>query len=256
MHWGLTIGLLAACFGCAGLKGQDDAGVRVFRATGIGLIEDLSAEEGGAARGLMVRAGGIGFPAPDAADDDQRRMTALEAATAVAMARLAGELEGVKVTRESRVHNLQFAGEDIVVESAAVLSGVRILESKYDAEKGEARVMLAAGLGRTVGRSSTDGAPPALHEAGLRAQAEQAARMDALAKLREQVGGVRLRQEVTVRNLALDMVEARAVVEGTLHGVEFSEPEWPDDVRCTVRAEVRLTPDQLAELRSLAAGAP
>ncbi len=254
-HWMHgTLVVLAACLSCAGPLGKGGGHARVFRATGIGLTEELPAGEGGIPSGMIVRAGGIGLPAPDAVDEDRKRRTAVEAATAVAMARLVGELEGVTVTREARVRNMVFDGEEIVIKAAGVLTGVRILESQYDAEKGEARVMVATGVGRSIGPPGKDAGPPALSAAARRAQAEQAARLDAMVKLRGQVGGVRLRQEVTVRNLALSSQAARLVVEGVIRGVEFSEPEWSGESRCSVKAVARLTAEQYAELSGMAAG--
>ena len=137
------------------------------------------------------------------------------------------------------------------------LPGHGLSDGDYDAEERMARVVLRVGLdanGRILPErllhGTPRGAPPS--EGMRRAQAEEAARCDAVAKLREQLGGAYITNEVTVEGLMLAHQRARSTVAGLMAGgVEYGKPVWPTPERCEVRAVLRLTGEDLRRLRSL-----
>jgi hypothetical protein len=250
---------VAACIvlvvGCAGV-GSTGRDVRVFRARGEAIME----EEAGPADVLRggesyLRAAAEALPAAGASEPFQRRLTALEAAKYRALAKLVEGLEGVRVERETSIRDLQFQQESVVARAVGNLTGATVVESAFDEETGVGRVTVQVVLdaeGNTVVPQFVP--PSAVSRQARRARAEQAARVDAMAKLREKIGKVRVGQEVHVENLMLRRHEAWLVVEGWLQGVEFSPPEWVGERRCVVEVAVRVPEAELARLSSLSGG--
>ncbi len=246
----VAAGLTAGC--SAPGRARDD--VRVFEATGESVLE----REGEARVALWgwesyVESKGEGMPAPGTSTVLQKRLTAVEAARCRALAGLVEELGGLEVERESRVLNLQFAAETVEARSAGQLWGIETVAEEFDEEADIAEVTLRIYLdseGKIVNRTLL---PPSPESASARrARAEHAARVDALAKLREQVGEVKVGQSVTVRNLMLSRHEAWLTVEGMLEGAAFAPPEWVGEDRCRVKATLRVPEATLAKLEGQA----
>lgn len=254
---GLAASLCLLWAGCARTpQGPAPGKGRVFTATGVAFLEERPS---GASVPVLswdsvVEATGVGFPAPGAVSPHQKRLTAFEAARAGAMAKLVEKLEGAHVTKQASVRDMRFASEEIRIELDGRLVGIRSVRGEYDEKAEMAAVTLQVGLDEE-GNIVPDRLLPItpLSVAARRAQAEQAARYDALAKLREQVGGARIRQDITVKNLVLTRQKARLVVEGMLEGVEFAEPKWPTRTRCVVSATLAVTPAEFERLRAMVA---
>jgi hypothetical protein len=205
----------------------------------------------------VVEAHGQGLPAPNAATPTMKRLTALEAAKHVAMARLTEKLHGTEVVQRAQVRDLRFAGQEIRAEVSGQLRGVRIVESEYDPGKEIAEVTVMVGLdvqGNVVPDRLLPLSP--LSVAARRVRAEAAARLDAMARLRQQLGGVRVAQEIRVRNLMLSHQSARLTVEGILEGVEFAQSQWPTEEQCEVEATLALSKADLRDLRDTAGVLP
>ena len=140
---------------------------------------------------------------------------------------------------------MAFAADRVTVTVSGDLIGVRTAHEEYDAQTGRARVTLQVGVERGGDLVPDEPGPgPAAAEALLRLRTEQAARDDAVEKLRKQVGAVRLRRAVTVGELTLTSLEADVIVEGVLEDAEFSEPRWTGRAQCNVDAVAHLAPAQ------------
>jgi len=257
--WAAGLALMAAGAGCAGGRAVRLEQAHLFSATGTAVLEPVGEAASGRAVDCeaVVEGEGLGFAAPDARTELEARLTALEAARAQAMAVLVEKLFGAQVYRRAEVRDLRFASAETRVDLSGSLSGVMLVDGDYDAEERMARVVLRVGLdanGRILPErllhGTPRGAPPS--EGMRRAQAEEAARCDAVAKLREQLGGAYITNEVTVEGLMLAHQRARSTVAGLMAGgVEYGKPVWPTPERCEVRAVLRLTGEDLRRLRSL-----
>jgi hypothetical protein len=253
MMLGAAVLAAAVCFGCAG-TGKSGAEARVFKATGVAFLEEVEPQIGTPAANwdTVMTATGHGLPAYDAATPGVRRLTALEAAKQVAMAKLVEKVEGIQVSQKSEVRDMTFAGQSIEAELCGHLKGVKVREADYDDAAALATVTVMVGLdedGNVVPDRLLSVVPLSL--SARRTRAVEAAQVDALAKLREQVGDVEVGQEIRVRNLQLSHHRAWQAVEGILEGVEFGQPKWPGNRQCLVEATVKLTSAQLDELRAL-----
>lgn len=122
---GLLIALMACGTGCATMHAGP-------RATGIRVVEGQ----------------GVGLPAADAKTPDQQRMTACRAAYYGALADLAGKVYGTKLAQESKVVNMQFAGETVQAGVSGLLEGVEVVSNDYDPERGMAMAVVRVGLDR------------------------------------------------------------------------------------------------------------
>jgi hypothetical protein len=225
-----------------------------FRATGVALIDEPTGDLGEPAANWdsIVEATGYGFPAAGAASINEKRLTAIDAATSNASAKLVEKIEGALVTRAADVKDMKFAGTETHIEVAGQLKGVKVVSAEYDQVEEMATVELRLGLD-SDGKIVPDRLLPItpLSLAARKAQAEEAARYDAVAKLREQVGGAHITNEITVRNLMLSHQRARLVVEGMMEGVQFAKPVWLGSQKCTVDSTLSLTAGDLARLRNL-----
>ena len=255
VSWAFVLTFLLLSAGCAGGRPATLSASRVFKATGVAVIDDPGGELGQQAINWdsIVEADGHGFPAPSAANETEERLTAVEAAKAQAMAQLVEKLSGVTVSRSAEVRDMHFAGTDTRIELSGTLTGVKLVEGDYDEEQQVAHVVLRIGLDSDGNIVPERLLPVAPLSAGVRrAQAEDAARYDAIAKLREQLGGAYIEQEITVKNLMLSHQSARLAVEGIMaSGVEYSKPVWPTEERCEIEATLRLTAADLHRLRAL-----
>jgi hypothetical protein len=250
----LTIAGLLVSAGCAGPQDQLVSG-HLFTAQGVAILEEAG---GDMDRPILdwdsnVEATGYGLPAAGAVGEHEKRLTALDAAWSTAMAALAVKVQGADIKRTAEVKDLRFAGTETQMQVEASLVGVRTVESEYDSSEEIAHVTLRAGLD-SEGKVVPDRMLPLLplSVAARRAQAEEAARYDAVAKLREKIGGAHISQEITVRNLMLSHQRARAVVEGLMDGVSFGEPMWVSPEKCVVEASVKVLPSDLERLRAIA----
>ncbi len=229
--------------GCAAL-GRSKTVVTVH-GTGSAVMEEAGSEGLGVSPGALT-AVGVGFPAAESGNRSQMMLTAMEAAKYRALASLAAQVEGLQISRESRVLNMQFAGEAIEARVEGLLSGARVVKSEWDPNEGVAKVTVA--LPGAGGALATAPAPDS--RTARRERAVAAARLEALADLRRQLGRVRVGEQVIVQNLVLRHQEAWKAVEGMLQGAELSEPRWPERGRCEVRATLRVTEADLARLRA------
>lgn len=201
----------------------------------------------------LIEVTGKGLPSPRASTDIHRELTALEAAKYRALAELAEKVRGARVTRTSQVRDMAFASEEVAVEMSAVVEGSHIVRERFDAETGIAEVTIRVGIdanGNMVSQNVVPRlVPTSLPERMVRA--EHAARVRAVAALREQIGKVHVAEEVHVRDLILVHQHARQHVEGMIENVEFSEPEWVDRIQCNVEARVTLTASDLKRLSAM-----
>jgi hypothetical protein len=255
MSWAFVLTILLLCAGCAGSRPEPLSMSRTFVATGVALLDDPG---GDAARPAIdwdstVQAEGSGFPASSAANETEERLTALEAAKAQAMAQLVEKLAGVRVSRSAEVRDLRFASTDTRVDVTGSLTGVKLVKDDYDEELQVAHVVLCVGLDSDGNIVPDRLLPVAPMSVGVRrAQAEDAARYDSVAKLREQLGGAYITHEITVKNLMFSHESAKLAVEGLMaSGVEYSKPTWPSPERCEVQATLKLTADDVHRLRVL-----
>ncbi len=255
VRW-LIAGLFAASLaagGCSSARGASPEGV-FLEATGVAILESQERERDPSRFWqTYVEATGKGVAAAGAPTEFQQRMTALQAARSRALAGLLEDLEGVEIAREAQVVNMQFAGESVSSRARGQLRGVQVVAEEYDSQTRVAEVTLRVGLdaeGQIVPVQATAAAPELLE--ARRARAERAARVDAVSRLREQIGEVQVGRAVLVRNLMLSHHEAWLSVEGIMRNVEFSEPRWSGESRCEVVASVKVPPEKLKYFRSLA----
>jgi len=249
--------LMLALTGCAG-RAIAQPGMETFRAVGVATVEEAV---GQAAGGVLdwdttLTATGTGMAPPGAPTPQAGEMAALAAARQMALAELAGKVGGTHVERQARVRDMVFAGEEVRTVVEADLAGIRVVDTDYDAEAGVATVRLQVGLdsaGNPVPERLASRVPLSLHARRLRA--EQAARIDAVARLGEQIGRVHVGQEVEVENLMLTKHCAWLKVQSVVAGVEFAEAEWVSEKECRVEACLVLSAEDLAELREEAAAA-
>jgi len=239
----------ALLFGCASTP--VDKLIR-FEATGVSFLQEAGqkSQAAGSPWDSVIEAAGRGLPAPNAVNDAQKQLTAQEAARYRALAKLAEELEGLKVTRVARVTDMAFAGEEVNANLSVDLKGITEVASTYDAEAEIAEVTLRVVLGsdgKTIPQRISRLAPASIYE--RKAQAEEAARIRAMASLREQIGRVYVSQSVEVEDLMLARQEARLHVEGLLEGVEFSDVRWTGNKQCEVTAVITVPEGQLKERR-------
>ncbi len=257
----LLYALLFSTTGCASIQAKrvskSDAGSITLTAIGSSFLEEEGSVTAASARNLqwdkLLEATGKGLPSPQAATDIHKELTALEAAKYRALAELAEKLRGARVTRISQVRDMAFAGEEVAIEMSAVVAGSHIVRENFDRETGIAEVTLRVGVdaeGNMVSQNNVSRlAPISLPE--RKARAEQAARIRAMAALREQIGEIYIAEEVLVRDLFLVHQHARQHVEGMIENVEFSEPEWVDRVQCNVEARIKLTEADIKRLSAM-----
>ncbi|MFO7957953.1 MAG: hypothetical protein R6X33_12740 [Candidatus Brocadiia bacterium] len=242
--------------GCASVDRSERDG-HVLEATGVAILESVDARRDPSRFWhTYLEATGEGMAAAGASTEFQQKTTALQAARSRALARLVEDLEGTEIAREAKVLNMQFAGESVSSRTRGELRGVQVITEEYNPETRVAQVTVRVGLderGKVVPAEAVAVAPGSMD--ARRARAERAARVDALSRLREQIGEVRVGRSVRVRNLMLSHHEAWLSVEGIMRNVEFSEPRWRGDARCEVVASVKVPPEKLKHFRSLAESA-
>ena len=186
-----------------------------------------------------IGAKGFGFPAPHAGTAAEKRLTAMEAARYRALANLVEKRDGLVVSRDARTIDMAFAGEEVRVQIEGQLKGVSEVAQDYDTETEMATVTLKMPLGSEAdSRRTTREKPLSLEQRKARAIA--AARIQATASLREQIGQIYVEQDVLVEELILAHQQARVYVQGLLEGVSFSEALWLGESRCEVVATLEV----------------
>jgi len=191
-----------------------------------------------------IEATGFGLPATNTENDEQKRLTALEAARYRALANLVEKSGGVEVSREAHTIDMAFASEEIHVRIHGQLKGVSEVAQDYDKEAEMATVTLKMPL-----EPVTD----STHENLLtleqrKARAIAAARIQATASLREQIGQVYVEQDVLVEDLILTHQHARVYVQGLLEGISFSEALWLGETRCEVVATLEVNQSHMEKM--------
>ena len=212
-----------------------------FQAVGIAFLESENETPNSAE--AFVQAEGVGLPAEGTGGGVQKRITALEAARYRALANLAEKLQGLEVTRDAKVVDLAFAGEEVQVNLRGELKGISEVSRSYDEETGVATVVLGVAQD---GSRATPLKPLSLGQ--RKSRAEAAARIHAAALLREQFGKFFVEQDVCVENLVLKHQEARVYVQGLLKGARYSTPRWPSAEKCEVTASLEVDKAELARL--------
>lgn len=189
----------------------------------------------------FAEATGHGFPSEDATNPVMKKMTALAAARYRALAEMVEALEGMHVERESQVENMVFAGEQVSISLSGVVKGATTVSETYNAEEESAEVVIRVAMdkdGKLIPNHANSLAPVSLYK--RRAEAEEAAKVNASAALRERLGDSYLMQRVVVKDLRFKSQEAESKVEGLLEQVTFSKPEWIENTKCVVTASVTL----------------
>lgn len=206
----------------------------------------------------VVEATGRGFPAAGAQGPMQREMSALQAAQYDAMARAVEGVRGAQVRRVAQVQDMTVARESVTIESSGQIAGARVIGQSYDKDTGLAEVRLAVGLdaeGNIVpDRRGTVAAPVKVVDDG-RAKAVAAARSQAAAHLREQLGASMVDSATRVSDLELRSRAAAGMVESWLGRAQYSEPRW-DDGAVEVEAVLTLNPSDYNDLAATAGDAP
>ena len=191
-----------------------------------------------------IEAKGFGLPSSNAGNTAQKQLTAMEAARYRALANLVEKRDGLEVLREAHTVDMAFAGEEIHVRINGTLKGVSEVAQDYDAESEMATVTLKMLL---------EPEPDAMHKKTLtleqrKARAITAARIQATASLREQIGQIYVEQDVLVEELILAHQQARVYVQGLLEGVSFSEALWLGESRCEVVASLEVNQTDMEKM--------
>jgi hypothetical protein len=217
-----------------------------FDAVGIAFLESENGMPDPVEAEAFIHAEGVGLPV-EGDNPVQKRITALEAARYRALANLAEKLQGQEVTREAKVVDLAFAGEEVHVSLSGELKGVSEVSKNYDEETGVATVVLGVALDPS-GNGTPVASPKKLSMGQRKSRAEAAARIHAAALLREQIGKLFVEQNVCVENLVLKHQDARVYVQGLLKGAHYSSPHWPNAEKCEVNASLEVSAAELAQL--------
>jgi len=199
-----------------------------------------------------IEATGLGLPAPHAGTAAEKRLTAMAAARYRALANLVETRDGLVVSRDARTIDMAFAGEEVRVRIDGELKGVSEVAQDYDAETEMATVTLKMPLESKTGEQQIIRKEP-LSLAQRKARAVAAARIQATASLREQIGQVYVEQDILVEELVMAHQHARVYVQGLLEGVSFSEALWLGETRCEVVATLEVDKD---EMEKMTEGAP
>ncbi len=250
----LTAFFLPLCAGCAQV-GQTVEITRVLRATGVAYLAAAPREMGllPPEAAVVAEGKGVGFPAASATTSGQKRLTALAAARYRALADVAETLHGTHLTKESRVADMAFAGEEIEAKVSGILPQAQVVDSRYDEDAEIAEVTVKVVLD-SEGNAIPLRSPTiwALSIAAQRAQTEMAAREDAVAGLRRQLGELEVAPGVRADDIMRVNQRAQLLVEGMLEGVRLGKPRWPKSERCVVEAQLALSPADLERLRAVA----
>jgi hypothetical protein len=186
----------------------------------------------------FIEAKGHGFPSTNATHPAQKKLTALAAARYRALAAMVESLDGLQVARESKVENMVFAGENVSINLSGNVQGATTVSESYDEKSESAEVVIRVAMddkGNLIPHHANSLAPISLYK--RRAEAEEAARINASAALRERIGSAELMQHVVVKDLMLQSQEAQLKVNGLLEGATYSDPEW-DNKKCVVKASL------------------
>jgi len=215
-----------------------------FETVGIAFLEPPQSTPEGKAAGSreVIEAKGYGFPSAGATNAVQKRATASEAAQCRAMANLAEKHLGVRVTRQATTLNMAFDREEVVVNLSGTLKGISEVDRSYNEESEMATVSLKMTI-ETEQKPVRREQQPTIEQ--RKARAEVAARIHAMALLREKIGQAYIEQEIRVEGLEMSHQEALIHVEGLLEGVRFSEIRWTSESICEVIATLELSPDKL-----------
>ncbi|MDA0991796.1 MAG: hypothetical protein O3A51_13730 [Verrucomicrobia bacterium] len=226
-----------------------------FTATGVAFLEErqLPSEASPLSSGMMIEATGRGLPASSAETPIQKKLTAQEAAKYRAIAGLLEKIAGLNISREGLVRDMAFISEEVSVDISGELGGIRVVNADYDEDSEIAEITVRVSVdndGKVVPEIGRAGRNLSLAE--RMARAEEAARISAIAALREAIGSVHITQETTVMNLVLNTQVAEMTVEGWLQGAELSQPHWSSRKKCIVEGTVTLSPAELEQLRAIA----
>ncbi len=96
---------------------------------------------------VVLLASGQGKASASAETAFEKKASAIEAATAVAMARLTERINGIYVQRVVEVKDFEFAGERVEARTKGALAGVRIVQADYDEENAVAEVTVKIEVG-------------------------------------------------------------------------------------------------------------
>lgn len=168
----------------------------------------------------FIEATGYGFPAPNATNELQKMVTAMEAAHYRALANLAEKHQGLEVHRTAKTVDMAFAEETVNINLSATLSGVSETERNYDEHEAMAMVSLQMMLPIPPAQET-----PEEMAKRRKTQAETAARLHAAAQLREKVSKV------------------ESPTSKVLQDIQYAEALWTSDLICEVKASLRIDSD-------------
>lgn len=219
----------------------DDPPLR-YEATGIAFLEPAEKiiKDQSTKPNDFVEASGYGFPSPAATTPSQKMLTATEAAQYRAMANLAEKHLGLDVKREARTSDMAFSSEDVTVSLSGTLKGVSEVSRSYNEEAEIATVTLKMNPGA---KEVPEKQSPPLTLEHRKARAEAAARIHAMALLREQIGETYVEQEIQVNGMNLTRQMASIHVEGLLKNIQFSGIRWTSERICEVTASLEIRMD-------------
>jgi hypothetical protein len=213
--------------------------VQTIEGVGVGFIEpevDMNEMD---QKEALVKAEGIGFPSATAKTNFQKRITALEAAKYRALVALLEKENGVNVSKDVKVVDLVFSGENIHVSTKGTLSGVSVVSEAYDASTEVATVEMGLLQEKEV--------DPIVAELKKdckdlkRQKAIVAAKAQAIGNLKAKLGKTYAQQKITVKNMELSNQVSKTYIEGALKDVQFSQPRWLNSTMCEITARVEVT---------------
>lgn len=189
----------------------------------------------------FLEAEGIGFPALDATNPVQKKMTALSAAKYRALAKMVESLRGMEVERTSKVDNMVFSSEEVTITLSGLVKGATTVSETYDEASETATVLIRVAMdsnGNLIPQYANSLAPISIYK--RKAEAEEAARISASAALREKIGEAYLSKRVVVEDLQLKHQETQMIVDGLVQGARYSEAKWINSIMCVVTASANL----------------
>lgn len=222
-----------------------------FEATGTAVLRDADQplQNLGPSCATILEGTGTGHPSLNAANETQKQSTALEAARYRALAQIIEKRDGLYISRTAHVQNMVFAGEELSVKLSGVIEDASTVYEKYDAdtEVGEVLLRVALDVNGQVIQQSTVHQPFVSIDRRM-AEAEAAARINATAAIREDIGRIFVTQVTEIKNMKVKSQTTQLKMEGLLQGVKFSDTRWLDETCCEVTASIELNPRQLRYL--------
>jgi hypothetical protein len=213
--------------------------VETIEGVGVGFIEPEVDVNKIDQKETIFKAEGIGFPSVTAKTNLQKRITALEAAKYRALVALLEKENGVNVSKNVKVVDLVFSGENIQVSTKGTLSGVSLISEVYDAASEVATVEMGL-LEKKVADSDMTELKKDCQDL-KKQKAVVAAKAQAIGNLKTKLGKTYAQQKIMVKNMELVDQVSKTYIDGALKGVQFSQPRWLNNTMCEITARVEVT---------------